>query len=105
LPNCPWLLNNNTPLPLVCEATGIITRLTDNRDPKPRAREIFNFPTPATVAEQLNQPATIAITAVYRLLKQPKQPLRVVYNAKIPPEFFDFVVIDECHRSITFGAR
>ncbi|MCY3884304.1 MAG: DEAD/DEAH box helicase family protein, partial [Gammaproteobacteria bacterium] len=29
-----------------------------------------------------------------------RQPLPVVYNSKIPPEFFDFVVIDECHRSI-----
>ncbi len=33
-------------------------------------------------------------------IAQPKQPLPVVYNAKIPPEFFDFIVIDECHRSI-----
>ena len=24
----------------------------------------------------------------------------VVYNDRIPPEFFDFIVIDECHRSI-----
>jgi type I restriction enzyme R subunit len=24
----------------------------------------------------------------------------VAYNPKIPPEFFDFIVIDECHRSI-----
>ena len=31
---------------------------------------------------------------------QPKQPQTVDYNAKIPPEFFDFIVIDECHRSI-----
>jgi type I restriction enzyme R subunit len=31
---------------------------------------------------------------------QPKEPLPVVYNEKIPMEFFDFVVIDECHRSI-----
>jgi type I restriction enzyme R subunit len=30
----------------------------------------------------------------------PKAPLPVVYNAKIPPEFFDFIFIDECHRSI-----
>jgi type I restriction enzyme, R subunit len=29
-----------------------------------------------------------------------KQPKSVVYNQKIPFEFFDFVVIDECHRSI-----
>ena len=31
---------------------------------------------------------------------QPKKPMPVVYNEKIPPEFFDFIVIDECHRSI-----
>ena len=31
---------------------------------------------------------------------QPKQPVPVAYNTKIPPEFFDFVIIDECHRSI-----
>ncbi|WP_411817361.1 DEAD/DEAH box helicase family protein [Hyphococcus sp. DH-69] len=29
-----------------------------------------------------------------------KKPLPVVYNAKLPPEYFDIVVIDECHRSI-----
>jgi type I restriction enzyme R subunit len=29
-----------------------------------------------------------------------KEPLPVVYNAKIPIETFDFIVIDECHRSI-----
>ncbi len=31
---------------------------------------------------------------------QPKQPMPVAYNKKIPPEFFDFIIIDECHRSI-----
>jgi type I restriction enzyme R subunit len=29
-----------------------------------------------------------------------KEPLPVVYNSRISPEFFDFIVIDECHRSI-----
>jgi type I restriction enzyme R subunit len=33
-------------------------------------------------------------------LVQPKAPLPVAYNAKIPPEFFDVIFIDECHRSI-----
>jgi type I restriction enzyme R subunit len=33
-------------------------------------------------------------------LVRPKQPLPVVYNPKYPPEFFDFIIIDECHRSI-----
>ena len=31
---------------------------------------------------------------------KPKKPLPVVYNKKIPPEFFDVIIIDECHRSI-----
>ncbi len=31
---------------------------------------------------------------------RPRKPLPVVYNAAIPPEYFDVVVIDECHRSI-----
>ncbi|MCC5941058.1 MAG: DEAD/DEAH box helicase family protein [Balneolaceae bacterium] len=30
----------------------------------------------------------------------PKEPLPVIYNEKIPIEFFDVIVIDECHRSI-----
>lgn len=29
-----------------------------------------------------------------------KEPQPVVYNDKVPIEFFDFIVIDECHRSI-----
>ncbi len=29
-----------------------------------------------------------------------KEPLPVVYNPGLPPEFFDVVIIDECHRSI-----
>jgi type I restriction enzyme R subunit len=29
-----------------------------------------------------------------------KEPLPVIYNAKVPIETFDFIVIDECHRSI-----
>ena len=29
-----------------------------------------------------------------------RKPLPVVYNAALPPEYFDVVIIDECHRSI-----
>lgn len=29
-----------------------------------------------------------------------REPLPVVYNEKIPPEFFDVIIVDECHRSI-----
>jgi type I restriction enzyme, R subunit len=32
-----------------------------------------------------------------KLIEKQKE---VIYNQKIPPEFFDFIIIDECHRSI-----
>ena len=231
-----WV-KNKEPLPFVYESTGVITRFTDRRDPRPRSREVFTFHCPETMVEWLSKPKTLrarlhdipplnpaglrdcqitaienleksfsddrpralvqmatgsgktyaAITSVYRLLKhadakrilflvdtknlgeqaeqefmsylpnddnrkftelynvqrlkspyiagssqvcistiqrmysilkdepldesaeeenpaerlvRPKEPLPVVYNRKIPPEFFDFIIIDECHRSI-----
>ena len=230
-----WL-SKSTPLPFVYESTGVLTRFTDGRDPKPRSREVFSFPRPETMQDWHSQSASLrsqlqglpeldrtglracqvkaiekleasfkddrpraliqmatgsgktytAITSIYRLLKhadakrilflvdtknlgeqaeqefmayvpsddnrkftelynvqrlkssfvakdsqvcistiqrmysllkdqkldeaaeqtnpaemvQPKHPMPVVYNAKIPPEFFDFIIIDECHRSI-----
>lgn len=222
-------------LPFVYEATGVLTRFTDGRDPKPRSREVFTFHRPETLREWFGRPSFraglhslpphnpaglrdcqitaitkleaslkedrpralvqmatgsgktfTAITEVYRLLKfagarrvlflvdtqnlgeqaeqefmsfvpnddsrkftelytvqrlsssyvSPqaqvcistiqrmysilkgeelaegaeddtppefalrKAPLPVVYNPKLPPEFFDVVIIDECHRSI-----
>jgi type I restriction enzyme, R subunit len=232
-----WVQHTGQPLPFLYEATGVITRFTDQRDPKPRSREVFSFHRPETLRELLSQekslrarlldlPALIpinlrdcqfdavteldgsvkkakprslvqmatgagktyaAITFVYRLLKfarakrvlflvntrnlgeqaeqeflayQPsddnrkftelysvqrltsshvpadaqvcictiqrmysilqgrefdpsaededpaersfirKKPLPVVYSDKLPPEFFDFMIIDECHQSI-----
>jgi len=41
-------------------------------------------------AEEIN-PAELAL---------PKTPMPVVYNEKVRREFFDFIFIDECHRSI-----
>jgi type I restriction enzyme R subunit len=222
-------------LPFVYEATGVLTRFTDGRDPKPRSREVFSFHRPETLRDWFGKPSFraglnslpplnpaglrdcqitaitkleasmkedhpralvqmatgsgktfTAITEVYRLLKfagarrvlflvdtrnlgeqaeqefmsyifffndtasteiytvqrlsssyiSPhaqvcistiqrmysivkgeelaegaedetppeltlrKTPLPVVYNAKLPPEFFDVLIIDECHRSI-----
>ncbi|SCZ87199.1 DEAD/DEAH box helicase family protein [Nitrosomonas mobilis] len=237
-----WV-NNKEPLPFLYESTGIITRFTDGRDPRPRSREVFSFHRPETIKEWLAQDDSLrerlqripvlnpdhlparelrlrdcqeiaitnleasfkadrpraliqmatgagktytAITSIYRLLKyakaarilflvdtknlgeqaeqemmsyvplddnrkftelynmqrlkssfvakdsqvcistiqrlysilkdtpldeateeinpaelkQGKEPMPVVYNEKVPPEFFDFIFIDECHRSI-----
>ena len=41
----------NDPLPFVYESTGALTRFTDYRDPKPRARPVFHFHRPETLAE------------------------------------------------------
>ncbi|MCI1261805.1 MAG: DEAD/DEAH box helicase family protein [Tetrasphaera jenkinsii] len=40
-------------LPFVFEASGSETHFTNGYDPYPRARRIFNFPTPATLAKQI----------------------------------------------------
>lgn len=49
-----WV-NNKLPLPFLYESTGIITRFTDGRDPKPRSREVFNFHRPETLKEWVAQ--------------------------------------------------
>ncbi|MEY3121657.1 MAG: hypothetical protein RI993_482 [Pseudomonadota bacterium] len=237
-----WI-KNKEPLPFLYQSTGIITRFTDARDPKPRSREVFCFHRPETLNEWIAQDISLrkrlhhipplnpnhlptkelrlrdcqeiaitnledsfkadrpraliqmatgagktytAITSIYRLLKYadakrilflvdtknlgeqaeqemmsyvpiddnrkftelynvqrlkssfvakdsqvcistiqrlysilkdtplddaaeeinpaelalPKTLIPVVYNEKVPPEFFDFIFIDECHRSI-----
>jgi|TARA_R110000851_G_scaffold128128_1_gene260346 type I restriction enzyme R subunit len=48
--------------------------------------------------EELDESAEEANPA--EIVTRRKEPLPVIYNEKIPPEFFDFIVIDECHRSI-----
>lgn len=48
-----------TPLPFVYESTGVITRFTDGRDPKPRSREVFSINRPETLADWLSQSASL----------------------------------------------
>ena len=52
--NLKWL-NNKGPLPFIYESTGVVTRFTDTRDPKPRSRAIFNFHRPETLDEWFTQ--------------------------------------------------
>src|SRR6266705_1833501 len=85
------------------------------------------FPTLYTVqrlkSNSINPAAKVVITTIQRLYSMLKgetefdaaneegsgfdsakpwkgDPPDVVYNPGIPPEFFDFVIVDECHRSI-----
>jgi type I restriction enzyme R subunit len=50
-----WVQHTGQPLPFLYEATGVITRFTDQRDPKPRSREVFSFHRPETLRELLSQ--------------------------------------------------
>jgi type I restriction enzyme R subunit len=50
---------NNDPLPFVYESTGVLTRFTDYRDPKPRSRPVFHFHRPETFAARLKQDKTL----------------------------------------------
>jgi type I restriction enzyme R subunit len=85
------------------------------------------FPTLYTVqrlkANSINPASKVVITTIQRLYSMLKgeadfdagneegsafdtakpwqgEPPDVVYNAGMPPEFFDFIIVDECHRSI-----
>lgn len=49
-----WI-NNKMPLPFLYESTGTITQFTDDRDSKPRSREIFHFHRPDELAKRLTQ--------------------------------------------------
>ena len=53
-----WV-NNKEPLPFLYESTGILTRFTDGRDPKPRSREVFSFHRPETLKEWLSQDVSL----------------------------------------------
>jgi len=95
-----------------------------NFEPPDDARK---FPTLYTVqrlkTNSINPAAKVVITTIQRLYSMLKsepefdagneegsafdsarpwqgEPPDVVYNAGIPPEFFDFIIVDECHRSI-----
>lgn len=48
-----WIQHKGGPLPFLYEATGVLTRFTDQRDPKPRSRELFSFHRPETLRASL----------------------------------------------------
>ncbi|MBN2396420.1 MAG: DEAD/DEAH box helicase family protein [Candidatus Atribacteria bacterium] len=50
---------NNDPLPFVYESTGVLTRFTDYRDPKPRSRPVFHFHRPETLLDWIGQETTL----------------------------------------------
>jgi len=66
-----WV-DNKEPLPFLYESTGILTRFTDGRDPKPRSREIFNVHRPETITEWLAQGASLRARLPHMPLLNPE---------------------------------
>ncbi|MCE1178464.1 MAG: DEAD/DEAH box helicase family protein [Micrococcales bacterium] len=62
-------------LPFVFEASGSETHFTNGYDPRPRARRIFNFPTPATLAKQIRDAEAAPETPTWRAKVQHLPPL------------------------------
>ncbi len=50
---------HNSSLPFVYESTGVLTRFTDYRDPKPRSRPIFHFHQPKTLQDWFTKEKTL----------------------------------------------
>jgi len=49
-----WIADNN-PFPFIYKSTGIVTRFTDRRDPKPKSRPVFAFVKPETLTEWMSR--------------------------------------------------
>jgi type I restriction enzyme R subunit len=69
----------NDPLPFVYESTGILTRFTDYRDPKPRSRPVFTFHRPETFKTWLKEGKSLRA----RLLDIPGLPEFGLRNCQI----------------------
>ena len=54
------------PLPFLYESTGVETHFTDNRDPSPRARDLFHFHQPEQLREWMRQPVTLRSRLIAR---------------------------------------
>jgi type I restriction enzyme R subunit len=86
-----WI-QNQQPLLFLYETTGVIA--PDAQVCISTIQRLYSILKDEPLDEALEE-----ISPAEQLTK-PKKPLPVVYNEKVPPEFFDFIIIDECHRSI-----
>jgi hypothetical protein len=85
-----WV-KNSEPLNFIYEATGVLTRFTDARDPKPRSREVFSFHRPETLRAWAARPKSFrAALQDLPLLKEARNFITDIADAPkgIEPLFF-----------------
>jgi type I restriction enzyme, R subunit len=70
---------NNEPLPFVYESTGVVTRFTDRRDPKPRSHPVFSFHRPETFQAWLKQGQSLR-SRLHNIPDLDPEPLRIWSN-------------------------
>lgn len=70
---------NNQPLAFVYESTGVLTRFTDRRDPKPRSRPVFSFHRPETFQGWLTEDKSLRA----RLLDLPELAIEGLRDCQI----------------------
>ncbi len=82
---------NKEPLPFVYESTGILTRFTDYRDPKPRSRPLFHFHKPETLMEWFDQAETLRsrLKNLSRLNEEGLRPAQIIAINKLEISFKD----------------
>lgn len=83
--NLKWR-KDNTPLRFLFEATGQITRMTDNLAPTPRSREVFHFFKPETLASWLAQSNTLRQRLFANMPPLPEQHLRAAFSGQLVPQ-------------------
>jgi type I site-specific restriction endonuclease len=73
-----WSADNH-PLVFVYESTGNVTRFTDMRDPKPRARPVFSFHKPETLKDKIRRKNSLR----HRLQKLPDLPVEGLCDCQV----------------------
>ena len=77
-----------------------VSRLSSRHVPKDAQVCISTIQRMYSILKDVDLAEAAEETPLAEQLTMPKEPVPVGYNEKVPPEFFDFVIIDECHRSI-----
>lgn len=115
-------------LPFVFEASGSETHFTNGYDPQPRARKIFNFPKPETLARVIRESKTSPHAPTWRakthqmpaLNEVPLRPAQITaiksVERSLAEQRFDrslvqmatgagktFTAVTECYRLLKFG--